>query len=50
MKSGSFKESFMADDFDIRPHRETWSSFVKLANFSVVGIALLLIAMALFLL
>jgi len=40
----------MADNFDMRSHRETWSSFIKLANYCVVGVALLLIAMALFLL
>ncbi len=40
----------MAEDFDMRSHRETWASFIKLTNYGVVGVALLLIAMALFLL
>lgn len=40
----------MAEEFDMRSHRQTWASFIKLANYGVVGVALLLIAMALFLL
>lgn len=40
----------MADDFDMRAHRETWANFIKLANYGMVGVALLLILMALFLL
>ena len=40
----------MADNFDMRSHRETWSNFIKLANYGVVGVARLRIAMALFLL
>ncbi len=40
----------MADDFDMRDHRETWSSFIKMSNYGVVGVALLLILMAIFLL
>ncbi len=40
----------MADDFDMRSHREMWGNFIKLTNYGVVGVALLLIFMALFLL
>ena len=40
----------MADDFDMRPHREMWNNFIKLSNYGLVGVALLLIAMAIFLL
>ena len=40
----------MADDFDMRSHREMWENFIKLTNYGVVGVALLLIVMALFLL
>ena len=40
----------MAEDFDMRSHRETWSHFIKLANYGVVTVALVLIGMALFLL
>lgn len=40
----------MAEDFDMRAHRETWNHFIKMSNFGVVGVALLLILMALFLL
>jgi len=40
----------MAEDFDMRTHRQTWDNFIKLTNYGVVGVALLLILMALFLL
>jgi hypothetical protein len=40
----------MAEEFDMQAHRETWGSFIKLTNYGVVGVALLLILMALFLL
>lgn len=40
----------MAEDFDMNAHRQTWGNFVKMTNYGVVGIALLLILMALFLL
>jgi hypothetical protein len=39
----------MAEEFDMQAHRETWGSFIKLTNYVVVGVALLLIGMALFL-
>jgi hypothetical protein len=40
----------MAEDFDMRAHRETWGHFIKLSNFGVIGVLLLLVLMALFLL
>ena len=40
----------MADDFNMRPHDEMWQGFTKLLVYSSVGVALLLILMAIFLL
>jgi hypothetical protein len=40
----------MAEDFDMRSHRETWGSFIKLTNYGIVAVILLLVLMALFLL
>lgn len=40
----------MADDFDIRAHQQMWSNFIRIANYSLVGVALVLILMAIFLL
>lgn len=38
-----------AHGFDMRQHEQTWSSFMKLIQFSVVGIAVVLLLMAYFL-
>lgn len=40
----------MSDANDVRPHQETWNAFVRLLGYSVAGIVVLLILMALFLL
>jgi hypothetical protein len=40
----------MSDAHDLRPHLETWHGFVRLIGFSVAGIVVLLVLMALFLL
>lgn len=39
----------MADDFNMQPHENTWQGFTKLLVYSSVGVALLLILMAIFL-
>jgi hypothetical protein len=40
----------MAANFDIKPHADTWHSFVGLFVRGAVGVAALLVLMALFLL
>lgn len=40
----------MSDAHDLRPHLEMWHGFLKLLGYSIVGIVILLGAMALFLL
>lgn len=40
----------MADDFDMQTHNEMWQGFTRLIVWSAVGIALLLILLAIFLL
>lgn len=40
----------MSDAHDLRPHMETWHGFVKLLSYSIIGIVVLLVGMALFLL
>ena len=39
----------MADDFDLRAHRGTYSSFTKLLAYATGGIVLLLVLMGIFL-
>ena len=39
----------MADDFDLRGHRGTYTSFTKLLAYSAVGIVILLALMGIFL-
>ena len=40
----------MSDAHDVRPHQEIWQSFLKLLGYSLAGIIVLLVGMALFLL
>ena len=40
----------MSDAHDLRPHMEMWRGFIKLLSYSIIGIGVLLGAMALFLL
>ena len=40
----------MSDAHDLRPHMEMWRGFLKLMSYSLIGIVILLVAMALFLL
>lgn len=40
----------MSNAHDIGPHVETWNSFIKLIGYSVTGIVVILVLMALFLL
>ncbi len=40
----------MAENFDMRAHRDTWGRFTKMATYGTVGVVILLILMALFLL
>ncbi len=39
----------MADNFDLRPHQETWNGFCKLMLYSSIGVVVVLVLMALFL-
>jgi hypothetical protein len=38
-----------AHGFDMKQHEETWSGFLKLLQWSIVGIAIVLLLMAYFL-
>lgn len=40
----------MSDAHDLRPHLDTWHAFIKLIGYSIAGIVVLLVLMALFLL
>ncbi len=40
----------MAENFDMRDHRDTWERFTKLATIGGTGIVILLVLMAIFLL
>lgn len=40
----------MAQNFDMRDHRDTWERFTKLATFGSAGVVILLVLMAIFLL
>jgi len=40
----------MADEHDITPHVRTWNGFTKLLGYSMAGVVMTLILMAIFLL
>jgi len=40
----------MADSFDLRPHQDTWGKFCRLMKWSTIGIVVVLVLLALFLL